>query len=470
MRSNQQQQQQRNLTIKQVFNIGVAYLRYCFARAEDIDDDDSSDNADDEDNTFSESIDDIDDDPPIQVQIPTVTVTPSVDATTSISAIQVTNTAAPPSIPDIIKPGTASPECVVIADLYKATGPWRFVPDTVNCCNTEYPNSAAIKCNPNGQIVYIFLAGQGLTGPLQYLLLSYNGITGTIPASLGSIPLYILDLSHNRLEGSLPAAAEKWTALSTLNLEQNGLSGLLPGWVTTLPNLHSLALGQNFFITGDLPQAFSFNVEPTFNLTTGTVVPSTPTFPASVGPANYTPPASIFLEAFTHLPKLRQLKLDSLNIVGGFPASWEQKMINLTKLDLSNNSMQGLIPGYFDQYRGLKTLLLDRNEFGGVIPSLDSLKSLTILDMSYNQLSGSLPTWAAGLNITTLNLSNNLLSGPLPMDNHRIWRAFRPAFNMTLPDIKVKQTHNGAHSLSTSLTIINALVTMMGVVSTALIL
>ncbi|KAF9948725.1 hypothetical protein BGZ72_009404, partial [Mortierella alpina] len=90
--------------------------------------------------------------------------------------------------------------------------------------------------------------------------------------------------------------------------------------------------------------------------------------PEAITPANVVVPMSLFLDSFTRLPRLRQLKLDSLGISGSFPASWQQQMVNLTKLDLSNNSMQGLIPAYLDQFSGLKTLLLDHNEFGGSIP------------------------------------------------------------------------------------------------------
>ncbi|KAF9129063.1 hypothetical protein BGW39_004490 [Mortierella sp. 14UC] len=336
----------------------------------------------------------------------------------------------------IIKAGTPSPDCAVIADLYKATGPWQFVPDTENCCNAEYPNSSGIKCNANNRVIYIYLAGQGLSGTLpesigsltglQYLLLYYNNLSGPIPSSLAYLPLLILDLSHNRLSGSLPSSAPGWVNLGTLSLEQNALTGSLPDWITTLPNLHSLAIGQNSFTTGDPIPPFTFNLEPTRgNSSTApadTLNLRPPGVPLNITPENVVVPSSVFLESFTRLPKLKQLKLDSLGISGGFPASWQQRMVNLTKLDVSNNSMQGQLPGFLNEFTNLKTLLLDRNEFGGPIPSFNNLKALSVLDLSYNQLSGPLPPWSAGLNLTVLNLSNNLLSGPLPLDNHHYWR------------------------------------------------
>ncbi|KAF9438673.1 hypothetical protein BGZ76_006046 [Entomortierella beljakovae] len=312
---------------------------------------------------------DIDEDP-LESSIPSPIASPSTTTSEVVSLIAPSPSPSPsPSLPapppppppppaatlptpsGILKAGTPSADCAIIADLYRATGPWQFVPDTINCCNAEYPNSSGIKCNANNQIIYIYLAGQGLSG--------------TLPESLGSLT------AHNRLSGSLPSSAGGWANLGTLNLEQNALTGSLPDWITTLPNLHSLAIGQNHFTTGDSPPPFTFNIDP---LVDGTV--NTTALP-SVNPADVVAPSSTFLESFTRLPKLRQLKLDSLGISGTLPLSWQQMMVNLTKLDLSNNSMQGQIPGFINGFTELKTLLLDRNEFGGPIPTFEALRSLS---------------------------------------------------------------------------------------------
>ncbi|KAF9419994.1 hypothetical protein BGZ94_009251 [Podila epigama] len=208
----------------------------------------------------------------------------------------------------------------------------------------------------------------------------------------------------------------------------------MPEWLLTLPKLHSLALGKNLFVTGDAPPAFTFNYPELTTVDEQQATVSTATtdilhLPPNTSPATYTPPPSVFLESFVRLSNLKRLKLDSLGIAGGFPASWEFRMVNLTKLDLSNNLMQGQIPGYLNTFSGLETLLLDRNEFGGAIPTLDNLRSLAVLDLSFNQLSGPLPTWGAGLNLTILNLSHNLLSGSLPYDNQHNWRSCSVAHN-----------------------------------------
>ncbi|KAF9113305.1 hypothetical protein BGX27_001841 [Mortierella sp. AM989] len=323
-----------------------------------------------------------------------VPVTSSLPEPTSVTASLQLPKPMPTTPSGILKPGTSSVDCAVIADLYRATGPWRFVPDTVNCCNADYPNSSGIKCNANNQIIYIYLA----------------------------------DLSHNRLSGSLPSSAAAWINLGTLNVEQNALTGSVPDWITTLPNLHSLAIGQNLFTTGDPPPSFTFHIEPVASGSVNNI-----TIP-SVNPADVVPAPSTFLESFTRLPKLRQLKLDSLGVSGGFPASWQQKMVNLTKLDLSNNSMQGQIPGFINGFTGLKTLLLDRNEFGGPIPSLESLRSLSA--------NNYFVCTEGPEQVLSAKWSTDCKA--LCTDVQQTVPTVRPAINTTLPEIRVKQTHNDA--------------------------
>jgi len=100
----------------------------------------------------------------------------------------------------ILKAGTPSADCAIFGQLYQATGPWQFVPDPANCCNAEYPNSSGVKCNPAGQIIYIYLAGTSvddastkekenatINSTLFFSALG-QGLSGSLPDSLGSLP------------------------------------------------------------------------------------------------------------------------------------------------------------------------------------------------------------------------------------------------------------------------------------------
>ena len=58
-----------------------------------------------------------------------------------------------------------------------------------------------------------------------------NGLTGVIPPELGSLPhLRVLDLSHNQLEGPIPAQLGSLSSLQVLDLRGNQLTGPIPPW------------------------------------------------------------------------------------------------------------------------------------------------------------------------------------------------------------------------------------------------
>ena len=86
-----------------------------------------------------------------------------------------------------------------------------------------------------------------------------NGLTGVIPPELGSLPhLRVLDLSHNQLEGPIPAQLGSLSSLQVLDLRGNQLTDLgsrsRPLWGTdgSLSNLQRLNLGGNQ-LTGSIP-------------------------------------------------------------------------------------------------------------------------------------------------------------------------------------------------------------------------
>ncbi|KAH0907748.1 hypothetical protein HID58_039575, partial [Brassica napus] len=91
--------------------------------------------------------------------------------------------------------------------------------------------------------------------------------------------------------------------------------------------------------------------------------------------------------------KVNSLSLPSLSLKGNLPPSLFSSLPFLTALDLSDNSLSGLIP-----------------------PQLGHLKHLQTLSLSGNSLTGPLPSRLVGIlpRLLYLDLSNNRLSGPLP--------------------------------------------------------
>lgn len=86
-----------------------------------------------------------------------------------------------------------------------------------------------------GTTVYTFK----MNGSMIFLDLSYNGLNGAIPGSLGNMMyLQVLNLGHNELSGTIPEAFSGMKSIGALDLSNNQLSGGIP---SGLGNLYSLA-------------------------------------------------------------------------------------------------------------------------------------------------------------------------------------------------------------------------------------
>eukprot|EP00201_Polytomella_parva_P003592 CAMPEP_0175079618 /NCGR_PEP_ID=MMETSP0052_2-20121109/24930_1 /TAXON_ID=51329 ORGANISM="Polytomella parva, Strain SAG 63-3" /NCGR_SAMPLE_ID=MMETSP0052_2 /ASSEMBLY_ACC=CAM_ASM_000194 /LENGTH=688 /DNA_ID=CAMNT_0016349983 /DNA_START=1100 /DNA_END=3163 /DNA_ORIENTATION=+ len=92
---------------------------------------------------------------------------------------------------------------------------------------------------------------------------------------------------------------------------------------------------------------------------------------------------------------------------------------NLIELDLSNNSISGVLPSNTSYFPGFlyPSLIwnLSRNAISGSIANETFFHSALALDLSYNRLSGILPAnWTVLETATYIDLSYNNLSGTLP--------------------------------------------------------
>ena len=107
-----------------------------------------------------------------------------------------------------------------------------------------------------GQVTGISLSFNNLTGPipaelgnltsLTGLSLDFNQLSGPIPAELGNLTsLTSLGLKSNNLTGSIPAELGNLTYLTRLFLDFNQLSGPIPAELGNLAALHSLRLDFN---------------------------------------------------------------------------------------------------------------------------------------------------------------------------------------------------------------------------------
>ena len=211
-------------------------------------------------------------------------------------------------------------------------------------------------------------------GRVTGLDLNFNGLSGVIPAALGDLTnLESLDLSTNDLRGAIPPALGSLTNLRQLDLAINGLSGAIPAALGDLTNLESLHLIRNG-LSGAIPPALG------------------------------------------SLTNLRRLGLSENGLSGAIPAALGD-LTNLESLGLTRNGLSGAIPPALGNLTSLEFLHLDHNGLSGAIPSaLGNLTSLEILDLDGNDLSGAIPPALGNLtNLEWLVLSENGLSGAIPV-------------------------------------------------------
>ncbi|MED6132518.1 hypothetical protein PIB30_019849 [Stylosanthes scabra] len=101
----------------------------------------------------------------------------------------------------------------------------------------------------SGVTVYTF----SKNGSMIYLDLSYNFLSGTIPASLGAMSyLQVLNMGHNKLAGNIPDSFGGLKAIGVLDLSHNNLQGFIPASLGTLSFLSDLDVSNNN-LTGAIP-------------------------------------------------------------------------------------------------------------------------------------------------------------------------------------------------------------------------
>ena len=102
-------------------------------------------------------------------------------------------------------------------------------------------------------------------GRVTGLYLSYNGLSGFIPNSLGSLSqLTSLDLSNNQLSGTIPDSLGNLSQLTSLFLSNNQLSGAIPKSLTNMTKLSTLDISGNQF-SGPIPESLTQLVQENSN-------------------------------------------------------------------------------------------------------------------------------------------------------------------------------------------------------------
>ena len=211
-------------------------------------------------------------------------------------------------------------------------------------------------------------------GRVTELALPDNGLVGSLPLALGSLPrLETLGLRDNELSGPIPDALGNLTRLGDLDLSRNDLTGPIPDALSRQTSLYGLNLSWND-LSGPVPVWLGNQV------------------------------------------RLRWLYLLGNDLTGRIPDQL-RRLVNLGGLGLSWNDLSGgPVPTWLGNLTRLEWLYLSGIELIGPIPrQLGSLESLRELYLDWNELTGPVPEWLGGLDsLEELSLGGTALTGPVP--------------------------------------------------------
>ncbi|XP_074270760.1 receptor-like kinase TMK3 [Silene latifolia] len=272
--------------------------------------------------------------------------------------------------------------------------------------SAQLTNVSMMSCNLVGPLPDFL----GALGSLGVLKLSFNRLSGAIPASLNGSNLQILWLNGqggngggglsgpidliasmvsltsvwlhgNRFSGTIPSDIGNLASLKDLNLNSNQLVGLIPSSLGGM-SLDSLDLSNNHFM-GPIPEFKAKTVVYKSN----DFCQSTPGVPC--------PPEVMALLDF----------LGGLDYPLELSGSW-----------LSNDSCTGWLGVVCNDNNQVSVINLPNRGLNGTLsPSLGKLGSLTKIILNNNNITGQVPSnWTSLKSLVLLDLSNNHLSPPWP--------------------------------------------------------
>lgn len=315
------------------------------------------------------------------------------------------------SIPADFFVGLTSLQVLSLDDspLNQSTG-WTLPKEFEN--SAQLTNLSLIGCNLAG-LLPEFL---GEMQSLRALKLSYNNLSGEIPASYSGSMLQILWLNNqagdglsgtidviasmaslsdawlhgNSFTGSIPSAIGECTSLTRLWLNNNKLVGLVPQNLTSLPQLQSLQLDNNKLM-GPIPKV-KFNFTYAYNSFCQAIpgVACSPEVTALLdflGSVNYpeslaaswtgNDPCSMWLGVSCSGGKVFIINLPNYKLNGSISPSIG-KLDSVVDIKLGGNNLSGTIPENLTSLKSLRMLNVSANNLGPPVPEFSSSVKLLI--------------------------------------------------------------------------------------------
>jgi Leucine-rich repeat (LRR) protein len=267
-------------------------------------------------------------------------------------------------------------------------------------------------------------------GRVSGLDLNNNGLSGQVPGALGRLAsLTELRIRDNAIEGRLPLAL---AGVSLEEFDYAGTSLCVPddagflGWLNGIPRhsgtgapcppLTEREVLEELYRSAGGPDWVSSGgwlTDAPLAQWQGVETDATGSVVALRLRRNHLT-GSLPVE-LARLPELRVLDLAGNGLAGQIPPGLGA-LDRLERLNLGRNRLSGGIPSSFGQLSELRQLALVDNGLSGTVPAeLGDLGRLELLELGRNQFVGEIPAELGELaNLTQLDLGENLLTGTIP--------------------------------------------------------
>ncbi|KAG7960907.1 hypothetical protein I3843_10G151000 [Carya illinoinensis] len=208
--------------------------------------------------------------------------------------------------------------------------------------------------------------------------------------------LTVLSLSNCNLLGPLNPSLLKLQSLSSIRLDNNNLSAVVPEFFANFTNLTSLRLSSSGLFDTFPEKIFQVPTLEVLDLSNNERLSGS-------------------LSDFPQNGNLRTLVLSHTNFSGKLPHSIGN-LAMLSRMDFSSCNFSGSIPTTMANLTQLLYLDMSFNNFTGPIPSFSKAKNLTQINLSHNDLTGQITSthWEELKNLVNLDLRDNSLNGSIP--------------------------------------------------------
>ncbi|CAI9267421.1 unnamed protein product [Lactuca saligna] len=246
---------------------------------------------------------------------------------------------------------------------------------------------------------------------------------------IGWIPMFqleILELSNCNMKMPkghvIPGFLVHQHKLRLLDMSQNSLEGHFPNWlVKNNTYLEGLVLRNNLFVGMPLYRnANMLELDMSGNGMIGTLPDDIPKFFPNMGHLNLSMNSlsGVIPSSVGELSELVMLDLSDNELSGEIPKGFFTKKSSLMILKLSKNKLHGQVLSGNLTWGSLYLVYLDSNHFTGKIgnkSNKETHESLSVLDISNNLFTGIIPDWISNMSsLSELVVRNNSFQGPFP--------------------------------------------------------